>query len=419
MLLLTLLPLAGWSATVKVGTVTVTQSANYVVLTPGTTVTPPTITLTDGYTLEEGVFAYDASKFKYVAVALNEIVPGTYFQKLVKESETLYVPFQVATKGVMRTDASTPNDYDFITDQTSWNQSKANGGLNPYLTANPDEDNYVFASAQALQDDLEAGGHYAQFNDKFCDFLSYGDAEGTQKFGVGKVQMIWINSTTAYKMKVTANARQEGVTAEQISDVQAQSFVDKEYFVTKTAVAGETLYPLYTDESLQNATGIWVKIVKGPYYDPTTTKQSWWGAINASGAKYPWIVMNPRANAVRPVFTYKNVVGATTTDANDYEVLPWGLKAIQNYGCASLAAEFGDVTFNQKNDSYKGKNDILENFSIALLPDIAAFPLAPSVEFNGANTQGPGFVLVGEGTASDDYTVNSKIKKAKFSFADA
>ena len=309
MLLLTLLPLASWSATVKVGSLTVTQSANYVVYV-APTLTPPEITdiSEEGWTQVEGVFVYNAATFKYEPMApLTAESPapwGTYFQKIVNGENTLYVPFQVGAK-------ATTDDYDYIYDKESWNMnvSASNGGLKAYYEANPNEDVWVFATEEDYTNDEKGEGHYGTNADK--------DAQGN-----------W----------------------------------------------------------------------------PALAKQSWWGAVGANGAKYPWIVMNTRQNAVRPLFKYNY------DTSEPVEVMPWGLGAVKKYGCASLAVEFEDDNFLLPENGNSGPCAFdITKFSVDLFPEIAAFPLAPTVEYNGEQTEGPGFVVVGEGTA-EGYTFEGTIK---------
>ena len=164
-------------------------------------------------------------------------------------------------------------------------------------------------------------------------------------------------------------------------------------------VAGSGHYGTWADKTPQTAEGTW----------PDLAKQSWWGAINANGAIYPWIVINTREEAVIPVFVY---VGGTQDDPT--AVKPWGVKAVKKYGIASIPAEFGRSDWKMFESSGVWKDTeapdfSISNLSVILLPDVAAFACAPSVEYNGTATQGPGFSLVG---VDYDVEYTSTIKNA-------
>ena len=320
MLLLTLLPLAGWAAIgkpVNLGDLTVRQSANYVVYVPGSTVTPPTILdySEEGWTQAEGVFKYDAAKFKYEAIEVAAIALepwGTYFQKIVNGDNTLYVPFQVGA-------TATTENYDIIRDETSFTASLDGKGLAAYYTKYP-----------------------------YCDLWT---KTGHQVFDP---------------------------TPEQ----QTSSF-EPDFAVYERTWASANAAP-------KGAEGYAICI---PYGFDTK---------------------------VRPVFAY-------TYSSGKVSVMPWGLGAIQEVGAASLPFEFDDPSFiagtwwkstasqaywadaTSEFEGEEGPDAFVEaNFSMTVLPEIAAFPLAPTVEYNGENTEGPGFVVVGEGT--NGYTFEGTIK---------
>ena len=327
MLLLTLLPLAGWadvSPTVTVNGEEVQLSKSYVVWN-GTAAATPAITSTD-WTTETGLFVWNTTTNKYDAVTAIT-GPGNYFLKATKDSKTYYVPFQVGVEGLGRdagkvagtnTDWTAGDfaDFDYVHSQASWNTAKTAGGLGTYYTANPDEDRWVFANQNDFDNDVAGSGHYGRAIDK----------------------------------------------------------VDGEW--------------------------------------PALAKQSWWGAINAIGAVYPWIVINTRTDeqgAVCPVFEYEDPSSDGVT-----AVKPWGVKAVKNYGCASIPGEFSGVIAGTPETwkMYKVNEDWVDGtfdmsyLSVILLPDVAAFACAPSVEYNGTATEGPGFSVVG----NNGYTIASKIK---------
>ena len=159
-------------------------------------------------------------------------------------------------------------------------------------------------------------------------------------------------------------------------------------------VAGAGHYGSCADKTPPTAEGDW----------PALAKQSWWGAINATGADYPWIVINTRTDAqgaVRPVFEYSD-----GTQDNATVVIPWGVKAIKNYACASIHGQFANsiegiggwkMYKNDDNiaDSWVDGDFNMANLRVVLLPDLAAFPVRSSVEYNGINTQGPGVIVAG------------------------
>ena len=310
--------LSSWAAPTVNGEA-VELSSTYVVWRNGSA-TAPTIVST-GWTQETGLFVFNSTTNKYEAVA-KITGPGNYFLKATKDSKTYYVPFQVGTEGVGRdgnklvgTDTDFPGgtfaDFDYVHSQASWNTAKANGGLNAYYTANPDEDVWVFATQNDFDNDVAGEGHYGRGNDK--------TPEGT-----------W----------------------------------------------------------------------------PALAKQSWWGAINAAGAIYPWIVINTREEAVIPVFVYDG-----GTQAEPTAVKPWGVRAVKKYGTASIPDEFHREAWKMflSEGEWKDAPEFdINNLSVILLPDVAAFACAPSVEYNGTATQGPGFSLVGV----DNVEYTSTIKNA-------
>ena len=318
MLLLTLLPLASWAASgdaVKVGDKTVYLSSRFIT---GTTAPEFIGALPEGWTAGEGVYAYDATNKKYVAATIAAGDFGTFFLKMTKDGDVLYVPFQKGVAGVQSTgtgigtttDPYTPNDFAYIYDEASWNLSynAQNGGLNAY---------YAWAD----------GGATKPYK------------EDMWKTDPGR----------------PANGSDGG------------------------------------------------SLDENGYYTYPGCVRNWLGALKAPGAKYPWIVMNPRTNAVRPLFKYN--YGDIVTDEPS-EVWPWGIKAIKNFGCASVAEEFQNNSFLLPETNYAGNNSWqntkdatcafdITKFSVDLFPEIAAFALAQSVVYNGDNTQGPGFSLAG------------------------
>ena len=150
----------------------------------------------------------------------------------------------------------------------------------------------------------------------------------------------------------------------------------------------------------------WYKTDENGFFILANAERSWLGAVNAQGAQYPWIVINTREEAVSPVFVYND-----GTQNNPTAVKPWGVKAVKKYGCASIPVEFSKDDWKMFLSEGEWKDAAgfdINNLNVILLPDVAAFACAPSVEYNGTATQGPGFSLVGV----DDVEYTSTIKNA-------
>jgi hypothetical protein len=268
------------------------------------------------------------------------------------------------------TEAITPI-YDYIYDKTSWNTSYQNGGLHVYYEMNPFEDLW----SETLQ-------RNATINDRRCDFISYGDAEGTNEYATGTVQALvygpW-EGTNYHKVKVVSNS--------------IDGFIGNEYYITTEGqtgptLVGDTLYELFTDSALSQGTGIYVKITRD-YYPGFT--QCWDGAIKANGAKYPWIVVHFEGveKDLQSIITFKydgksdvQPWGSTRLFGNGYA--DDGTTKLKIWGCASLPEEFQDNTFlipetaSAANPNWNGEAGEESTF------DISKFTLVlehPGVEF--------------------------------------
>lgn len=87
-----------------------------------------------------------------------------------------------------------------------------------------------------------------EFTPTEYSFISYGDAEGTTEWAVGKVETTGntkeFNSEEYTEVKVTENS--------------VEGFVDQTFYVISSAVPG-TIYQLYNAEG--EAQNIWIKII--------------------------------------------------------------------------------------------------------------------------------------------------------------
>lgn len=110
---------------------------------------------------------------------------------------------------------------------------------------------------------------------------------------------------------------------------------------------------------------------KGNYiYD--NCERCWQGAVKAPGAKYPWIVLNV-TDETPSLVTFKY----TYPDGTVKEVNPWGNKVFggptesrREWGCASVASEFGDNDFiisENRTDGGESTFDV-ERFELILTP---------------------------------------------------
>ena len=115
-------------------------------------------------------------------------------------------------------------------------------------------------------------------------------------------------------------------------------------------IVDDTIYELFTDSELQTSAGLYVKMNSAEFHGCT---QCWEGAVQAPGAKYPWICPNIEDTAdVRIRFEYEG----------KESVMPWGSKLFGNetgnkeWGCASIPTEFGDdslaITANGGEDTF-------------------------------------------------------------------
>ena len=102
-------------------------------------------------------------------------------------------------------------------------------------------------------------------------------------------------------------------------------------------------------------------------------ERCWKGAVNAPGAKYPWIVINVTSE-IPSIVKFKY----TYPDGSVKEVTPWGNKIFggpvdeprREWGCASVATEFNDNDFLiSENRKYGGESTFdINRFELILDP---------------------------------------------------
>ncbi len=228
----------------------------------------------------------------------------------------------------------------------AWNASIANGGLKKYYDKYPEEDMWDTTT--------NAPGNW---NNVGSTFTSY-DMEGNE-LATGKAVKVWEDGNgadTFLKVRVVENS--------------VDGWVGRFFYVQGNATIGDEFYELFTDKDLTESANIKVKLNKKVLVN---AEHNMLGAIYASGALYPWIVLNfdEDVNA-RVKLTYIN-------PANDesISISPWGDKVFhKGFGCVSLPREFSGIitATNYRLDIKDGSiitpsNFVPENLSIELLRD--------------------------------------------------
>ena len=154
----------------KVGTLNgydVYLSQKLVAVSSGTP-TAPTVSVyngatkvTTGVTIDDGVYRWDTTNG--YTLYEGELTFGNYYKKVSVinngSRKSAYVPFQVGTISTQ---------YDFIHDETSWNNSYnatngALGGLQHYYNANPDEDRWNSEAQRWAQEGDKVGGSWPEY----------------------------------------------------------------------------------------------------------------------------------------------------------------------------------------------------------------------------------------------------------------
>lgn len=207
--------------------------------------------------------------------------------------------------------------YEYIHDEESWQLSAGNGVLSKYYQNNPDEDRWNVTENRA-----------GNFNDKVYE-VEIGN-------GVYDFAAHW---ETDDVQKIT-----------NLEDSEEVYYLDMFYSVD------EEEHELFTDVELTESANKTARFRKVKWNDETCP-QCWEGAINAPGAKLPWVA----------------VMFDDDVDAKlrfDYEgkdsVYPWGdtifgtAEGHKEWGFASVAKEFDDDTFalaaNGGSDAFDGGN---------------------------------------------------------------
>lgn len=225
--------------------------------------------------------------------------------------------------------------YEYIHDEESWELSAGNGVLSKYYAENPDEDHWNTIENRA-----------GNFNDKVYE-VEIGN-------GVYDFAAHW-----------------ETDNVQKITNVEDEEEV---YYLDMFYAVDENDHELFTDVELTESANKTARFRKVKWNDETCP-QCWEGAVNAPGAKLPWVAV------------------MFDTDVNsklrfDYEgkdsVYPWGdtifgkAEGHKEWGLASVAKEFNDDTLALVTNGGSGSFDG-ENFKITLVHDATA---EEAIEFN-------------------------------------
>ena len=250
------------------------------------------------------------------AVAYNATLPGA-----IKEGDEV--------------DSNEVVPYEFIHDEESWELSAGNGVLSRYYAQYPDEDHWNITENRA--GNFNDKVYEVEIGNEVHDFAAYWQSDNVQKIT-------------------------------NLEDPEEVYYLDMFYSLDEDA------HELFTDAALTesaNKTATFTKVK----WNAETCPQCWEGAVNAPGAKLPWVAI-----------MFDEDVNAKVRF--DYEgkdsVYPWGdtLFGIgenkKSWGLASPAKEFGDNTFalvaNGGSDAFDGGN-----FQITLVHTVTA---EEAIEFN-------------------------------------
>ena len=200
------------------------------------------------------------------------------------------------------------NGFDYIYDEATWNDSFANGVLKKYYTKYPEEDLWNITEHRA-----------ANFNDKAYEVSIYNDAAGEDLVKEGSFKAAWASAN-----------------AQKITNVED---ANESYYLAIFYSIDDNIYELFTDAALTTSANLYVKMNTVSF--PGCT-QCWEGAVQAPGAKFPWICPNFETDAnVMIKFQYEGKA----------DVTPWNFSVFgkgpdhKEWGIASVATEFGDDTF--------------------------------------------------------------------------
>ena len=230
------------------------------------------------------------------------------------------------------------NTFDYIYDETSWNDSFTNGVLKKYYTKYPDEDLWNPTEHRAVN-----------FNDKAYEASIYNDAAGTDLVKDAQYKASWASSD-----------------AQKITNMED---ANESYYLAMFYVVDENVYELFTDVALTTSANLYVKINSASF--PGCT-QCWEGAVQAPGAKFPWICPNFETDAnVMIKFQYEGKA----------DVTPWNFSVFgkgpdhKEWGIASVANEFNDNTLAILDNGGQGTFDITK-FKVIAVSANANIPAA-------------------------------------------
>jgi len=198
--------------------------------------------------------------------------------------------------------------FEYIYDEDSWNESFANGVLKKYYTKYPDEDLWNPTEHRAVN-----------FNDKAYVANIYNDNAGTDLVKEAQFKASWASSN-AQKITNTEDANES-------------------YYLAMFYSIDDNVYELFTDVALSTSANLFIKI--NSFSFPGCT-QCWEGAVQAPGAKFPWIcpIFDEDVNAIIK-FQYEG----------ENDAYPWNIKLFGNgeghkeWGIASVAEEFKNKGF--------------------------------------------------------------------------
>lgn len=268
-----------------------------------------------------------------VVVAEMKDIHGKVAGLIVEKDGTEYMiqpTVQTTTKEEIISDTErASNAFDYIHDEASWNESFRSGGLRKYYTKYPEEDLWNTVENRACN-----------YNDRIADFVSYEDAEGTKEYATGRVQFMWDDVLNLWSTPKGAKVK--------VIENSVQGFVGNVYYVRGELKISDTLLELFSDASCETSVGIYVKITNTGFSEDCN--QCWEGAVNAPGAKYPWIVANFDLDVNAKLrFEY---------EGKD-SVYPWGNKVFhKGWGCASIPVGFSDDAFKVSADGSGSSFDI-------------------------------------------------------------
>lgn len=230
--------------------------------------------------------------------------------------------------------------YEYIHDEESWGLSAGNSVLKKYYEQYPDEDHWNTSENRA--GNFNDKVYEVEIGNEVADFAAHWESDNVQKIT-------------------------------KVSDDTEVYYLDMFYSLD------EEEHALFTDAALSESAEK-VARFRAVKWNAETCPICWEGAINAPGAKLPWVAV------------------MFDTDVNsklrfDYEgkdsVYPWGdtifgkAEGHKEWGLASVAKEFNDDTLalvvNGGSDSFDGGN-----FKITLVHDATA---EEAIEYN-ANLEG-------------------------------